>query len=390
MGYNKHTWTRGDVLTSDKLNQMEEGIANANKQADTLSSNLLKEEEAIQQTDINKIITSPVIYKNFFSANNNSLYAKTLTIGQEAIDANTQEINYTGTVTLNTAQNDVHGTTNIDELIVKGSSKLEETTIHGNTIIGQNADSGSTPPIQATDTHIYGGTTIEAVNIKFFGTIPTYTPIADSRNYGVQSFPSNGSLYVNVPWTDTNTTYSASTGLQLNDTTFSLKKATTNEIGGVRVGNNLTIDSDGILSAQVPAYGLASTSELGLIKIGNGLRIDSDGTLSAIASTYNNATTRTAGLMSAQDKSKLDNLDNVYIKIPDLSTLDTGEDHNYILRTWKRENENATYLLESIVMPNIPNTEGVYNYTLQMTVNVSNNNSKTVGYEWVAVNNGGE
>lgn len=41
------------------------------------------------------------------------------------------------------------------------------------------------------------------------------------KNYKVQA-DSNGNLYVNVPWADNNTTYSASTGLSLSGTAFSL------------------------------------------------------------------------------------------------------------------------------------------------------------------------
>lgn len=41
--------------------------------------------------------------------------------------------------------------------------------------------------------------------------------------------------------------------------------------------------------------------------------------------TYNNATTSTAGLMSASDKTKMDNLDNTYLKKTDIVTLTAAE-----------------------------------------------------------------
>ena len=45
------------------------------------------------------------------------------------------------------------------------------------------------------------------------------------RNYGVE-MNSDGKLYVNVPWTDTNTTYSAGTGISINDKTISCNTKT--------------------------------------------------------------------------------------------------------------------------------------------------------------------
>ena len=44
-------------------------------------------------------------------------------------------------------------------------------------------------------------------------------------------------MYVNVPWTDNNTTYSAGAGLRLSGTAFSLLKATPTTLGGVKVSS---------------------------------------------------------------------------------------------------------------------------------------------------------
>lgn len=56
------------------------------------------------------------------------------------------------------------------------------------------------------------------------------------KNYPVELNSSN-QMYVNVPWTDSNTTYSAGTGLSLSGTTFSLGKATPTTLGGVKVSS---------------------------------------------------------------------------------------------------------------------------------------------------------
>ena len=66
-------------------------------------------------------------------------------------------------------------------------------------------------------------------NVTINSTVPTATSTAlggikigysnTGKNYKVQ-LDTNGNAYVNVPWTNTNTTYSAGTGLTLNGTTF--------------------------------------------------------------------------------------------------------------------------------------------------------------------------
>lgn len=56
------------------------------------------------------------------------------------------------------------------------------------------------------------------------------------KNYPVELNSSN-QMYVNVPWTDNNTTYSAGAGLSLSGTTFSLGKATPTTLGGVKVSS---------------------------------------------------------------------------------------------------------------------------------------------------------
>lgn len=56
------------------------------------------------------------------------------------------------------------------------------------------------------------------------------------KNYPVELNSSN-QMYVNVPWTDNSTTYSAGAGLSLSGTAFSLKKATPTTLGGVKVSS---------------------------------------------------------------------------------------------------------------------------------------------------------
>ena len=68
-------------------------------------------------------------------------------------------------------------------------------------------------------------------------------------------------------------------------TPYTLPIASTETLGGVKIGNNITISEDGKISAPAPTPGynlpVASNEVLGGIKIGEGLNITEDGILSA-------------------------------------------------------------------------------------------------------------
>ncbi len=65
------------------------------------------------------------------------------------------------------------------------------------------------------------------------------------------------------------------------NTSHTLPVATTTTLGGVKVGDNLSIDASGRLSGAAP-YTLptATAYRLGGVKVGDGLSVYSDGTLS--------------------------------------------------------------------------------------------------------------
>lgn len=95
--------------------------------------------------------------------------------------------------------------------------------------------------INSVSTSIYAPTASEPVE---YG-VATSTTLGlvrigypeSGKNYPVELNSSN-QMYVNVPWTDNNsTTYSAGAGLSLSGTTFSLKKATPTTLGGVKVSS---------------------------------------------------------------------------------------------------------------------------------------------------------
>ena len=94
--------------------------------------------------------------------------------------------------------------------------------------------------INGTNTDIYAPTAGEPVK---YG-VATSTTLGlvrigypeSGKNYPVELNSSN-QMYVNVPWTDNNTTYSAGAGLSLSGTVFSLRKATPTTLGGVKVSS---------------------------------------------------------------------------------------------------------------------------------------------------------
>lgn len=94
--------------------------------------------------------------------------------------------------------------------------------------------------INGTNIDIYAPTAGEPV--EYGAATPTTLGLVrigypeSGKNYPVELNSSN-QMYVNVPWTDNNTTYSAGAGLSLSGTVFSLRKATPTTLGGVKVSS---------------------------------------------------------------------------------------------------------------------------------------------------------
>ena len=107
------------------------------------------------------------------------------------------------------------------------------------------------------------GETSYAVNTSF-------TTSASSRNYKVQVDSTSGGLYVNVPWTDNDTTYGIA-----NASSLGLVKSSTTGTTANR-DYNVQVNSDGTMKVNVPwvntdtntTYSTATSSTLGLVKIG--------------------------------------------------------------------------------------------------------------------------
>lgn len=162
--------------------------------------------------------------------------------------------------------------------------------------------------INGTNTDIYAPTAGEPVEYGVatsatLGLVRIGYP-ESGKNYPVELNSSN-QMYVNVPWTDNNTTYSAGVGLSLSRTAFSLVKATPTTLGGVKVSSteistvstvaattfgsqnriypvqlaypsgSAGTDGNKVLSVYVPwentTYSVVSTSKNGLVSMDSAL-----------------------------------------------------------------------------------------------------------------------
>ena len=127
-------------------------------------------------------------------------------------------------------------------------------------------------------------------------------------------------------------------GIEEGANKYTLPTASAQTLGGIKVGDGINVSADGEISVQEadganPGLSLnnytaedkdklarieegankfnlkpASTQALGGIKVGTNLSIAEDGTLNATDTTYNPATTTTPGLMSAADKVAVDGI----------------------------------------------------------------------------------
>lgn len=89
-------------------------------------------------------------------------------------------------------------------------------------------------------------------------------------------------------------TYTAGTGLTLTDHQFSLNAANASTIGGVKPGDGMAVDANGVITVSY-----ATSSVAGAVKVGTGLSIDNNGVLSADPQSY--ASTSTYGVVKIGD-----------------------------------------------------------------------------------------
>ena len=228
------------------------------------------------------------------------------------------ELNSSGKAYVNVPWTDTNTTYNVATTSANGlmsssdKSKLDGIQAGADAVsFSRSLSSGTkigTININGTNTDIYAPTAGEPVE---YG-VATSTTLGlvrigypeSGKNYPVELNSSN-QMYVNVPWTDNNTTYSAGAGLSLSGTVFSLGKATPTTLGGVKVSSteististvaattfgsqnriypvqlaypsgSAGTDGNKVLSVYVPwentTYSVVSTSKNGLVSMDSAL-----------------------------------------------------------------------------------------------------------------------
>lgn len=149
---------------------------------------------------------------------------------------------------------------------------------------------------------------------------------------------------------------------------YILPTATTNTLGGVKIGDNINIDSTGHISVPI-----ATDSSVGLVKAGTGLAVSSDGTLTATGTYELPEATKTT-------------LGGVYVD-DELSTTSTHPVQNAVVSLELAEVEGDVSNLStttsglSTTVGNLSNTVGTLNTTVTTlgdTVTNQGNNISTI------------
>ena len=243
--YQRNTWETGKVITAKALNDIETGIVNIveklnNMDGEVASNVLTIEDDASIGGDA--------------SISGNISIGGTATVTEKATFNGSVEIS--GATTINGATV-INGTTAINNDITVGTDKH---------IILSASPSDNKHAV----TKKYVDDQVNTINNKTIA----------SGNAGIVS---SGKLGVD------------------NGITLTLQPATSETLGGIKVGDKLSFTNN-VLNLPV-----ASTSALGGIKVGSNLTINETGVLNATDTTYALASTTADGLMSSNHFDKLEN-----------------------------------------------------------------------------------
>lgn len=143
---------------------------------------------------------------------------------------------------------------------------------------------------------------------------------------------------------------------------YVLPKATSNTLGGVKIGNNVNIDFDGYVSVPV-----ASTSTAGVIKVGDGLEIDDNGVLRSIGGyVLPQATKTTLGGVYVDDELNTESVNPVQNAVVSLELNSLSGNLSTLSGTVSGMSSTVTSLSSSVV-------------SLGSTVTTLGNNVTTLG-----------
>ena len=193
------------------------------------------------------------IVGGMFSGNTETRVAATYEDGAGTIDlvvddmtANTMGSGFTVSATTDTNATTI--TQGDDLMFTAGTGISCETTADGTVTITNTVSGASTATASATGVIKIEDDTDQSVAAESVSTTA-------NRTYGLQLNSSDQGV-TNVPWTDTNTTYTAGDGLDLSGTSFStdLKSA-----GGLKItSTELELDVNGLADVGTTTFGVAT------------------------------------------------------------------------------------------------------------------------------------
>lgn len=238
----------------------------------------------------------------------------------------------------------------------------------------------------------------------------------NGKNYKVQ-VDGSGNAYVNVPWTDTNTTYNEATtsaaGLmsaadktKLNGlNNYSLPTSTASVLGGIKVGYTTSgknykvqLDANGNAYVNVPwtdnntTYSVATTSANGLMSRADKSKLDGIATGANNYSLPKSTTTALGGVMigySANGKNyavQLDTSGKAYVNVP---WTDTNTTYNVVTQSAnglmsaadKKLLDFQTGANSVTTLANLPVTKRLVKATLSAATTISVAAGMTIGQE---------
>ena len=238
----------------------------------------------------------------------------------------------------------------------------------------------------------------------------------NGKNYKVQ-VDGSGNAYVNVPWTDTNTTYNEATtsaaGLmsaadktKLNSlSNYSLPTSTASALGGIKVGYTTSgknykvqLDANGNAYVSVPwtdnntTYSVATTSADGLMSKADKSKLDGIATGANNYSLPKSTTTALGGIMigySANGKNyavQLDTSGKAYVNVPwtDTNTtysVATQSANGLMSAADKKLLDFQTGVNSVTTLANLPVTKRLVNATLSAATTISVTAGMTIGQE---------
>lgn len=320
----------------------------------------------------------------------------------------------TGKVITAKALNDIE--TGIVSIVEKLNGMDGEVTSQTLTV-GSNASSGSKAtfncPVEINGTTaINDNITVGANKYIILSTGPSENNHAATKGYVNDYVDGQISAINNKTINSGNAGIVSSGKLGVDDgITLTLQPATTERLGGIKVGSNLTINEAGVLNATDTTYALANDTTAGLMSAAHytkleGIPADATnniGTVTGISINGGATQSPTNGVVNIsvltehQDISSKANLDSPrfsgIVNFGDQISIDTNDNKITINQTDITESQiNALYNLPSIPPLSSDNPDGTY--ILQATKNTPEGaTDPVITYNWISVSqqeSGGE